>query len=214
VEGGASTFLLLVRLVVSLGLILGMVGIAAWALKRRGVVARAGGAGAAVRVLDRRSLTKNAHVALVEVDGRRYVLGITDHRVDLLGGAGGPAPASAPDAATAALLEDGPPTDATAVPDIGAAATAARHRTPASRGRGRRTPALHRAPGGVARVATTSHTGAGQDATGQDTTGPDTTGSASTGRARRTGTSASATADGTSRMGFVDAMRELTVRRS
>ena len=201
---GTDTFLLLVRLVVSLGLILGMVGIAAWALRRRGVVARAGGAGAVVQVLDRRSLTKSAHVALVQVDGRRYVLGVTDQRVDLLHAPGGPAGHGAgdtPDASAGApvdLLADvsadslGAAVRADAASHASAGGTersTRRHGTPR---RGRRTPALHADP--AARTAT------------DDTTR----------RARRTGTSTAAgtTADGTARMGFVDAMRELTVRRS
>ena len=97
---------LLVRLVISMGAVMAVMGLAARLLRRRQgvgpllparrgpVAARAGHPGrsrsrkpraaAPLEVLYRRSLSKTAAVSLVEATGRTFLLGVTDHSVTLL----------------------------------------------------------------------------------------------------------------------------------
>jgi flagellar biogenesis protein FliO len=87
----ASTFALLLRVFLSLGVVLGlMFGIAA-VLKRRGFAGFAPGAvrgspmGAQVEVLARKPLGRNATIAIVRAGNKSMVLGVTDSTVTLLG---------------------------------------------------------------------------------------------------------------------------------
>jgi flagellar protein FliO/FliZ len=90
VSTGPSTVELLVRMVLSLGLVLGLVYLAARVVRRNGAGLRLGLPGGRTRhepaiiVLDRQALTRNASVAVVQVGGRTMVVGITEHEVSLL----------------------------------------------------------------------------------------------------------------------------------
>ena len=159
-SSGGATVVMMVRVVVSLGLVMGMCWAATWALKRRG----RGGLGLRsadrLEVLERRALSKGAAVAIVRVSGEDYLIGVTDHNVTLLQ----PAPGAAPGAASE--------TDTTV--DLTADAAAAIVTT---------------GDGALGHLATTG--------------------------TRRTGSQKpSVGSDGPTRMGFVEALREMTVRRS
>lgn len=80
---------LFVRLIVSLGVVVGIMAAAAWMLKRVGTGAGAlGRAGTAKRVrievLARQQLGRRSSVAVVRTGTRNLVLGITDQHVTLL----------------------------------------------------------------------------------------------------------------------------------
>jgi len=108
---------LLVRLVISMGAVMAVMGLAARLLRRRQGVgpllpARRGTAAvtagppgrarprkprqvAPLEILYRRSLSKTAAVSLVEATGRTFLLGVTDHSVTLLAELRDPAAPSA-----------------------------------------------------------------------------------------------------------------------
>ena len=82
-----SIFALLARLVVSLGVVLGLMWLAAKLLARQ-----SGGGRSArlakvspISVLARQSLGKNSSVAVVHAAGKALIVGITDSQVTLLG---------------------------------------------------------------------------------------------------------------------------------
>jgi flagellar biosynthetic protein FliO len=78
----ASVLGLMARLVVSLGVVLGLMLGAAWVLRRRG-----GGfarSGAVTEVLARQSLGRSASVQVVRVGERTLVLGVTEQSVSYL----------------------------------------------------------------------------------------------------------------------------------
>jgi flagellar biosynthetic protein FliO len=87
-----STGELLVRLVFSLGIILGLLLLAAKVARRNGRTLRLPGIGSfggkrrdpVINVIERTSLSKNASLAVVQVGDRTMVVGITDHEVSLL----------------------------------------------------------------------------------------------------------------------------------
>ena len=81
-----SVFALLVRLVVSLGVVLGLMWVAARLLARQsgGRIARASRP-VAIQVLARSSLGKNSSVAVVAAAGKALIVGVTDSQVTLLG---------------------------------------------------------------------------------------------------------------------------------
>jgi flagellar protein FliO/FliZ len=81
-----SVFALLVRLVVSLGVVLGLMWVAARLLARQsgGRVARVSRP-VPIQVLARSSLSKNSSVAVVAAAGKALIVGITDNQVTLLG---------------------------------------------------------------------------------------------------------------------------------
>jgi flagellar protein FliO/FliZ len=89
----ASTFELIVRMVLSLAVVVGlMVGVTTF-LKRKGLAGfapsgpRRAVPGVEVEVLARRTLGRNASVAVVRAAGKGMVLGVTDSQVTLLGDA-------------------------------------------------------------------------------------------------------------------------------
>jgi flagellar protein FliO/FliZ len=90
VSDAPSTVELLVRLVFSLGLIIGLVLLAARVARRSGGKLKLPGFGtlgrrpAAIEVLDRQSLTRSASLAVIQVGTRTMVVGITEHGVSLL----------------------------------------------------------------------------------------------------------------------------------
>jgi flagellar protein FliO/FliZ len=85
----ASTASLLIRLVVSLGIVVGLMVLATKVVRKRGyggaVAAPTRGAPAAeVEVLARRGLSRNSSVVVVRAGGRNLVLGVSDNNVTLL----------------------------------------------------------------------------------------------------------------------------------
>lgn len=83
----ASIPALLLRLVVSMGVVIGLMLLAARVLRRSS--ASMGGGGrktkrTPINLAALQPLTKSAHVAVVRAAGRELVLGVTDHQVTLL----------------------------------------------------------------------------------------------------------------------------------
>ena len=78
-----STFMLLLRLGLSLGLVLGMIWGAAKILRSKGGFMLRGG-GARLEIIERKQLGKTSSVALVRVDGQTLVLGVSEHQVQVL----------------------------------------------------------------------------------------------------------------------------------
>jgi flagellar biogenesis protein FliO len=88
---GPSTVELLVRLVFSLGIIVGLLVVGAKIARRNGRGLRLPGLPAfggkrepAIEVIERQSITRNASVAVVRVGDRTLVVGVTEHEVSLL----------------------------------------------------------------------------------------------------------------------------------
>lgn len=80
-----DTFVLMLRLGVSLGLVLALVGAVTWVLRRRGLL-RAG-VGARVdrlEVIDRKSLGKRSSVVVARIGDVSMLLGVTDQQVSVL----------------------------------------------------------------------------------------------------------------------------------
>jgi flagellar biosynthetic protein FliO len=192
-----STAALVLRLALSLGLVLALVGGFTWVLRRRGLLRPGAGMGRRGRleVLDRRSLNKHASIVLARVGGTAVLLGVTEERVQVLSTAEG----------LDAAWQDLPGTDATdtAVPAAPALSTPAATGAPAVPAH----PPIGPVPVLAATPATTPLT-----STGPLTTTP---GSTAVLGARRTGLPVATTsATPPARMSIVEALRELTVRRS
>ena len=88
---GPSTVELLVRLVFSLGVVLGLLLLAAKVARRNGRSLRIPGLGAiggrtepTIKVVERHSITRSASLAVVQVGERTLVVGVTEHGVSLL----------------------------------------------------------------------------------------------------------------------------------
>jgi flagellar protein FliO/FliZ len=82
-----SVVALLARLVVSLGVVLVLMWVAARLLARQSTgrrVARNAGRPVPIQVLARQSLSKNSSVAVVQAAGKALVVGVTDAQVTLL----------------------------------------------------------------------------------------------------------------------------------
>jgi flagellar protein FliO/FliZ len=81
-----DTFLLALRVVVSLGVVIGAI----WFVQRR--VSRSGGgsktkrAGKPMSVIARQNLGPKASVAVVDFGGKRFLLGVTEHGIAVLDG--------------------------------------------------------------------------------------------------------------------------------
>jgi flagellar biosynthetic protein FliO len=222
---GPNTLLLMLRLVLSLGVVLAVVGAAVWALKRRGPLRGAGGRAASrLEVLDRRALSKHAAVAVVRSGPRTFLVGVTDQQVSVLGEWDGGdiqlggdqlgadpdgAPAVAAAGATEGSLRGA--IDGGATADTGATGAALPPGEPAAApaavGPGT-TPAVAALAAALSRPAT-ARSGQRRGAPGWSTADQGI---------RRTGsllsTTGGAGGDTESRMGFVEALREMTVRRS
>jgi flagellar protein FliO/FliZ len=97
-----STALLLVRVGLSLGIVVGLILLASRVLRRRGPGLRSAARrlGPTIEVLERRSVGKRSSVALLRIDDRRVLVGVTEHQVGLIADLGeetielppGPAP--------------------------------------------------------------------------------------------------------------------------
>ena len=185
-----NTFMLLLRLGLSLGMVLAIVGAVTWVLRRSGMLrpSAGGDAPARLQVMDRKSLGKRASIVVASVGEVTVLLGVTDQQVNVLAtapGAGGTwssTPATAIDVAAPQPSHEVEPQP---VLQPQPALQHAHELQPA-----RPAPRCNTVPGATA-------------------PGP-TTGS------RRTGTRVHAQRADThpTGMSFVDALRELTVRKS
>ncbi len=115
----SSTVVLMLRVLLSLAVVLGLL----WWLARRTAGSRTRTRQASVTVVGRQSLSRHSGVAVVEVEGRRLLLGVTDQGVSLLTELEQPAVEPADDRAEidpaelAAMVGlDDPTTDAPATP--------------------------------------------------------------------------------------------------
>lgn len=79
-----STFLLLVRLSVSLTLVLGMVGGLTWFLRRRGLLSGSGSSKRRLEILDRKGIGRRSSIVVAKVGEVTLLLGVTDQGVTLL----------------------------------------------------------------------------------------------------------------------------------
>jgi flagellar protein FliO/FliZ len=80
--------MLFVRLLMSLGVVIGLMWIAANVLRKRGfagTTSRRGPKGPQVELVARKPLGRNASIAIVRVGERALVVGVTDHQVTNLG---------------------------------------------------------------------------------------------------------------------------------
>jgi len=85
-----STFMLLLRLGVSLGLVLALVGAITWVLRRRGLLRPANrGTDGRLEVLDRKALGKRASLVVARVGGTAVLVGVTDTHISVLSEAPG-----------------------------------------------------------------------------------------------------------------------------
>lgn len=82
----ASTFELLLRLALSLGVVIGLMVLLAAGLRRRGLQLGTGrpAPGVRVEVLARRGLGRSASIAVVRAAGKSMVLGVTDAAITML----------------------------------------------------------------------------------------------------------------------------------
>ncbi len=86
--GSASTAMLFVRLIMSLGVVIGLMWIAANVLRKRGIAGTAGRGGVRgpnLEMVARKPLGRNASIAVVRIGERSLVVGITEHQVTNLG---------------------------------------------------------------------------------------------------------------------------------
>ncbi|OMH30563.1 flagellar biosynthetic protein FliO, partial [Tersicoccus sp. Bi-70] len=77
-----DSFVLGLRVLVSLGAVLGLIWVLQRRVKRRGGLVRA--AGPAISVLSRQGIGHKASVVLLDADGQRLLLGVTEHGVSVL----------------------------------------------------------------------------------------------------------------------------------
>jgi flagellar protein FliO/FliZ len=81
-----STLGLFMRLIMSLGIVIGLMWAAAHVLRRRGLApaARRAQKNVQVELLARKALARNASIAVVRVAGRSMIVGVTDHNITKL----------------------------------------------------------------------------------------------------------------------------------
>ena len=85
-----STLMLMVRLGVSLGLVLALVGAVTWVLRRRGLLRPANrGTDGRLEILDRKALGKRASLVVARVGGTAVLVGVTDTHISVLSEAPG-----------------------------------------------------------------------------------------------------------------------------
>ena len=80
----AATLALFARLLVSLGVVIGLMWLAARTVRRRGFGGPTRGPGVHIDVLARRTLGRNASIAVVRAGDRGLIVGVTDHQVTKL----------------------------------------------------------------------------------------------------------------------------------
>jgi flagellar protein FliO/FliZ len=81
-----STLVMFVRLIFSLAIVMGLMWAAATVLRKRGVVTGSArrGSGAEIELIARRSMGRNASIAVIKVGDRTMVVGVTDHQITKL----------------------------------------------------------------------------------------------------------------------------------
>lgn len=79
-----STFGMLLRLVLAMGIVLALMAVAAAAVRRSGGGPIGRRRGAPIEVVSRQPMGRRASVALVRAGGKGLVLGVTDHTITLL----------------------------------------------------------------------------------------------------------------------------------
>jgi flagellar biosynthetic protein FliO len=197
-----STFMLLVRLGLSLGLVLALVGAITWVLRRRGLLRPANrGTDGRLEVLDRKSLGKRSSLVVARVGGTAVLVGVTDTHISVLSEAPGLDAAwldTETDGATQAQIEAVADTQTVTDP-VGDPATDPAPEDPTPEA----VPATERGLSTVGIDLTALE--AAVAATARPTMG-----------ARRTGPRGDSPGELTTptRMSFVETLRELTVRRS
>jgi flagellar protein FliO/FliZ len=95
-----DTLMLALRVVLSLAAVLGVI----WYAQRRISRGTRGGRAKTISVVGRQSVGSKASVAVVDVDGKRFLLGVTEHAVTILHTAD--APLDSADAFSRALSEE------------------------------------------------------------------------------------------------------------
>jgi len=75
-----DTVFLVLRVVISLGAVLGVI----WFIQRKISTGKTGTRENRITVVGRQSVGGKASVAMVDVDGKRYLVGVTEHSVNLL----------------------------------------------------------------------------------------------------------------------------------
>lgn len=85
-----DTFLLVLRV----GLALAVVMLLLWMAQKRFAKGNSGAAGVQLEVVSRRNVGQKASVVMVDADGQRFLLGVTEHNVNVLHS--GPAPVPDP----------------------------------------------------------------------------------------------------------------------
>jgi flagellar biogenesis protein FliO len=86
-SNGPSTIELLVRLVFSLGLIVGVLFLAAKFARKNGGALKLPGFGkkdTSIKVVERHSLTKTASIAVVQIGNQTMIVGVTEHGITRL----------------------------------------------------------------------------------------------------------------------------------
>jgi len=111
-----DTLMLTLRVVLSLAAVLGVI----WYAQRKISRGTRGGKARTISVVGRQSVGSKASVAVVDVDGKRFLLGVTEHAVTILHTAD--APLDSAEAFSLALDEE---------TDVGSAATQPRNPAPA-----------------------------------------------------------------------------------
>jgi flagellar biosynthetic protein FliO len=81
-----GTLALLVRLTLSLGVVLGLVGAITWVLRRQGLLrpAEAHDDGGRLQIVDRKSLGRNSSLVVARFGGTTTLLGVTTERIQML----------------------------------------------------------------------------------------------------------------------------------
>jgi flagellar protein FliO/FliZ len=80
----AATLALFARLLVSLGVVIGLMWLAARVMRRRGFGGPTRRPGVHVDVISRRTLGRNSSIAIVRAGKQGLVVGITDHQITKL----------------------------------------------------------------------------------------------------------------------------------
>ena len=75
---------MVLRLVVSLGIVLGMIAALAWAAKRPKGLGLGGRSKGAITILSREQLGRETTVALLQVGGRTILVGANEHSIEVL----------------------------------------------------------------------------------------------------------------------------------
>ncbi|NVM96220.1 flagellar biosynthetic protein FliO [Arthrobacter wenxiniae] len=83
-------------LVLRVGLSLGVVVVLLWMVQKRWSKGSRAGAEADLAVVSRRSVGQKASVVVVDADGRRFLLGVTEHSINVLHDAPAPIPVDEP----------------------------------------------------------------------------------------------------------------------